>query len=132
MNETRQPALETRHPAGPGFAWFAAGVASWFGAWGMQVVLFSWLLVGELRASAEWVGIAQTSTMLPALVLLLVGGLVADRFDPRRLLIGLHVVAGVPVLVLALVVATGQLSLLILFVYGLALGAASAFILPGR
>jgi MFS family permease len=132
MKDTREPTAETRHPAGHGFGWFSAGVASWFGAWGMQVVLFSWLLVGELQASAEWVGVAQTSTMLPALLLLLVGGLVADRLDPRRLLIALHVVAGVPALALALVVAGDRLSLTALFAYGVSMGALSAFIMPAR
>src|SRR5262245_38205211 len=47
------------------FPWFVAGLATWFGAWGMQTVLFSWLVVGELHASAEWVSVAQTASMLP-------------------------------------------------------------------
>jgi MFS family permease len=115
-----------------GFGWFSAGIASWFGAWGLQVVLFSWLLVGELQASAEWVGLAQTSLMLPALFLLLVGGLVADRFDPRRMLVALHLAAGLPALALVLVLVSGHLSLSALFLYGVSMGALSAFIMPAR
>jgi len=53
------------------FAWFVAGVATWFGAWGMQSVLFSWIVVGELHAGPEWVSAAQTASMLPTLFLLL-------------------------------------------------------------
>jgi MFS family permease len=114
------------------YPWFASGVASWFGAWGMQSVIFSWLVVGELRAEAEWVGVAQTSTMLPALALLLVGGAAADRRDPRRMLIGLHLVAAIPALVLAAALAWGFLSFGLLIVYGLAIGTVQAFVLPAR
>jgi len=38
---------------------FALGTGMWFGAWGMLQVLFSWLVVGELQASEELVGLAQ-------------------------------------------------------------------------
>lgn len=79
-----------------GYRWLAACVASWFGAWGMQLVLFSWLVVGELEASPEWVGVAQTSTMIPSLLLLLMGGVAADRIDPRTLLARLHLAAVIP------------------------------------
>ena len=114
------------------YAWFITGLGSWFGAWGMQSVIFSWLVVGELNSSAEWVGIAQTSTMLPALVLLLVGGATADRSDPRRMLVGLHLLAVVPVLVLAASLAAGRLSFTGLVLYGVAIGTVQAFALPAR
>ena len=48
------------------FGWFAGSLAVWSGAAGMQQVLFSWLVIGELRASAEWVGTAQMFQSLPA------------------------------------------------------------------
>lgn len=114
------------------YGWFAGGVAAWFCSLGMQSVLFSWLVVGELRASSEWVGLAQTTTMLPALFLLLVGGTTADRNDPRRLLVGLHVAAAVPVVLLALGVAAGRAGLVALLVYGLASGSIAAFVMPAR
>lgn len=115
-----------------GYRWFTAGVATWFAAWGMQIVLFSWLVVGELQADAAWVGVAQTSTMLPSLLLLLLGGVAADRFDARRMLVGLHVVAALPALLLAVAVNRGWLSLPVLIGYGLAMGTISAFVMPAR
>lgn len=115
-----------------GYRWFAGGVASWFGAWGMQQVMFSWLVVGELRASPEWVGIAQTSTMLPAIALLLVGGAAADRLDARRLLAGLHLAAALPVALLAVAVGAGALSIGGLIAYGVAMGVVMAFSNPAR
>ena len=62
----------------------------------MQGVLFAWILVSELDADSKWVGIAQTTSMLPSLFLLLIGGATADRFDPRRMLIIVHLLAPLP------------------------------------
>jgi predicted MFS family arabinose efflux permease len=117
---------------GGGFRWFAAGVASWFAAWGMQSVLFSWLVVGELRATPDWVGVVQTSTMLPALFLLLWGGATADRRDPRRFLVRLQLLAAVPAALLAAVVAAGRLTLPVLVLFGLSVGTLAAFVMPSR
>jgi len=114
------------------FAWFVAGVATWFGAWGMQSVLFSWIVVGELHAGPEWVSAAQTSSMLPTLFLLLFGGLVADRNDPRRVLVWLQTAAALPVLALAAVVGADVVALPHLIVFGLCIGTVTAFTMPAR
>jgi MFS family permease len=134
------PALEPAPapPAGSssgldrGYPWFAAGVASWFGAWGVQQVTFTWLVVGELGAGAEWVGVVQSSPMLPALVLLPLGGAVADRLDPRRLLVALHAIGALPPLLLAAAVASGRLGVAGLLAYGAYMGAVMAFSIPAR
>jgi len=77
------------------YAWFIGGVAAWFLGAGMQQVLFAWLLVGELHQDSQWVGTAQMCQTLPALLFLLLGGLIADRLDRRRLLVVLHALAAV-------------------------------------
>ncbi len=119
-------------PTAADFRYFAGGVGSWFGGWGLNGALFAWLVAGELRASDAWVGIAQSATLWPSLLFLLLGGTLADRVDPRRLLIVLHAVVAVPVLLLATGVATGWLSLPALLAYGLCLGTVSAFVMPAR
>jgi predicted MFS family arabinose efflux permease len=119
-------------PGDGDYAWFSAGVASWFGAFGMQSAIFAWLLVGVLEAPAHWVGIAQTSNMLPSLFLVLVGGAVADRRDPRRMLIGLHLLMIVPVLLLLFVVVSGKLDIGTLIALGFAQGTITAFVVPSR
>ena len=96
------------------------------------MVVFSWLVVGVLHGDPESVGVAQTSTTLPSMLLVLFGGAAADRVDPRRMLIGLHAVAAVPVLLLALAVASGTLTLVLLCCYGVAIGTLSAFSMPAR
>lgn len=114
------------------YGWFIAGVSSWFTAVGMQSVLFSWLVVGVLQAKAEWVGIAQSAMMLPSLVLILLGGAVADRHDRRTLLIILHLIATLFSASLVASVASGKLSLSILLVYALSMGSVQAFVMPAR
>ncbi len=114
------------------YGWFNGGVFSWFAAWGMNALIFSWLAVGVLKAEPFWVGVAQSSTMLPSLLLLLLGGAVADRFDPRRLLIGLHLLAVVPIVGLAIIVESDFLTLALLLVYGATLGSIQAFVSPAR
>ncbi len=114
------------------YGWFIAGVSSWFTAVGMQSVLFSWLVVGELHAEAKWVGIAQSAMMLPALLLILLGGAVADRHDRRSLLIILHLIATLFSASLVTVVVSGKLSLPVLLVYALSMGSVQAFVMPAR
>jgi MFS family permease len=114
------------------FRGYLAGVGSWFGSMGMQSVLFSWLVVGELQASPEWVGIVQTSSMLPSFLLLLVGGAAAERRDPRGLLIRLHAVAALAPLALAAAVVSGHLSIPLLIAFGVTMGTLGAFVLPAR
>lgn len=114
------------------FRWFMAGLATWFGAWGMQTVLFSWLVVVVLHAPAEQVSAAQTSAMLPTLLLILVGGLAADRLDPRKVLVRLQALAAIPVLGLAFIVARGELHLLHLILFGASIGTIAAFTMPAR
>jgi MFS family permease len=98
----------------------------------MQGVLFSWLVVGELQAEARWVGVAQSASMIPNLLLILLGGAVADRVDRRRLLIRLHAVAALLSASLLLVVWSGALSLSFLILFALGMGTVTAFVMPAR
>lgn len=113
-------------------AWFNGSVAAWFTAWGMNALVFAWLVVGVLDAEPRWVGFAQSSTMLPSLLFLLFGGAVADRLDPRRWLVLLHVVCCLPILGLAGMIHQGALAMPLLLAYGATLGTVSAFVLPAR
>ena len=115
-----------------GLSWFLAGAASWFTGYGMQGVLFSTLLVVELGEGPARVGAAQSALMVPAVVLILLGGAVADRVDRRRLLIALHVAAAGIVLTLCAVLANGGLGYGVLIAYALAIGTVQAFVMPAR
>ena len=98
----------------------------------MNAVVFTWLVVEVLEAPPRLVGLAQTSSMVPALALLLVGGAVADRGDARRMLRGVHLAAALPILGLGLAWWSGVVSFPVLLVYGATLGTLQAFVMPAR
>ena len=114
------------------YPWFMTAIGTWYGSWGMQQVLFSWLVVGELREDARWVGTAQMFLNLPSLALLLAGGVTADRRDRRRLLVAVHLLAAGTTLAMAQVVRSGRLRLGALLVYALAWGSFQSFVGPAR
>ncbi len=112
--------------------WYLASTASFLIPGGIQMVLFPWLVAVLLLESADRVGVAQMAGALPALFLILLGGVVGDRFDQRRILIALHVAAAIPPLVLAALIAAGRLSYELLIGYALVGGVIGAFSQPAR
>jgi MFS family permease len=78
------------------------------------------------------VGVAQMAIMAPSLLFLPLGGLVADRVNPRRLLLRYHAFYALPPLALAAMLHLGQPSYLLLIAYGLAAGSIGAFAVPTR
>ena len=82
------------------FSWFLIGQASWFSAFGVQAVLFPYLIVNVLLQGPEQIGLAQMAMMGPSLLLMLVGGVVADASDLRKPLASLQCVAALPPLAL--------------------------------
>lgn len=119
-------------PPASAYPLFLAGLGSWFGAWGIQTVVFQWLVVEGLGASPELVGTAQMMVLLPSLFLLLVGGATADRIDRGRALLLFHALAALGCLGLGLVVALGALSYPLLIAYALFAGTLQAFVIPTR
>jgi MFS family permease len=119
-------------PARRAYRDFTFGTGLWFGGWGMLQVLFSWLVVGELRASEELVGVAQLALMFPALFFLLIGGAIADRVDRRRLLVCLQLAAGGLAAALAAVVQAGALSFSLVIAFAVTMGTVSALAFPAR
>ncbi len=124
--EPRRPGLAA------GYLWYLAGTGSWFFAIGMQGVLFAWLVVGVLQADAEWVGIAQSAMMLPSVFLVLPGGALADRYDQRRILMVLHLIAAAISAGLFVAAAGAWLSLPLLLIYAAGMGTVQAFVMPAR
>ncbi len=114
------------------FPIYLAGLGSWFVPLGIQMVLFPWLVAVVLRMDAFAVGVAQAAIMLPSLLFLPLGGLAADRGNPRRLLMRYHILYALPPLVLGVVLGMGGLSYPLLIGYGLAAGSISAFAIPTR
>lgn len=127
MSATAAPSTDASQ-----FRWYLAGAAAWFTSFGIQAVMFAYLVTTVLHAPPNMIGLAQASLTLVSTFLLLVGGAIADQIDTRRLLILCHAVAIVPALALAAIVGFGWLRYEWLIVYGLAMGLVTAFIIPSR
>jgi MFS family permease len=127
--------IDQDHPStasGSAFPAYLAGLACWFLPLGVQMVLFPWLVVVVLHMDPFAAGLAQAALMAPGLLFLPLGGLVADRGNPRRLLLRYHVIYALPPLVLAAVLWAGGLSYPLLIAYGITAGAIGAFAVPTR
>lgn len=112
--------------------YYLVGTASWFLAYGIQSVMFAWLVTMVLRESPEKVGLAQMSLLLPGTLLILIGGSYADRFGGRRVVVIAQSFAVLASAYLLLVVGTERLSFGLIIGYALLMGLAQAFVTPAR
>ena len=101
---------------------WSGAFASTVGTW-MQKVAQSWL-VFDLTRSSFYLGLDDFLGQLPILLFTVLGGVIADRYDRRRLLIGSQYVQMTTAFILAALVWTGvirvQYILLLSFVTGFA------------
>ncbi len=105
---------------------------SWFVAFGLQMVLFPYLITNRLGLDGTELGLANMALSAPSVIFLLLGGVIAERASGKSLLIVLHMMAAIPAACLAWVVATGNLSYGFMIIYGLAMGTVGAFMMPAR
>lgn len=101
-------------------------------ATGVQLVLLPWLAVGVLGAEAQQLGWVQASVLLPSLVFVLLGGVLADRYPSTRYLAVLYCLLFCGHVFLAYIAHTQQLNLTLLLLYGIFIGSVMAFIQPLR
>jgi MFS family permease len=107
--------------------WLAVLVSN-IGSW-MQTVGAQWLLVGQPHASIL-VALVQTADYLPDFMFGLVGGVLADTFDRRRLLIAVQVFLFAVGLALTVLTFTGQMPPALLLTFTFILGTGSVLTLP--
>jgi MFS family permease len=104
--------------------WFAA-LASTIGTW-MQAYAQSWLIF-SLTKSNFYLGIDSFLGQLPVLLFMLIGGVIADRHDRRRLLTGSQYVQATSAFVLTMLVVTGHVSVWFIFALSFISGCGQAF-----
>src|SRR5438034_9043106 len=109
---------------------FAGQLTSLVGTW-MQTVAQSWL-VYRLTGSAALLGLIGFASQIPVFLLSPLGGVVADRANRRRVLIGTQSAMMVLAFVLAAITLAGTVKVWHLFVLGSLLGVANAFDIPAR
>ena len=101
-------------------------------AMSLQGFLITWLLVGVLQTPADRVGFGRALIEMPGLAILLIGGVLADRTDGRRLLIWMHLAIAVPSLVIAAMVHSDLLSFWVVIAFGIAVSGLQAISDPAR
>ena len=111
---------------------FAGGqVVSLTGTWAQRIAQ-DWLVLSLSGNSGVALGIVTGLQFLPVLLLGLWGGVLADRYDKRRLLVGVQVAMGLLAVVLGLLDLTGVVRLWQVYALSFALGVASALDTPVR
>ena len=104
--------------------WFGA-FASTVGTW-MQKVAQSWLVL-DLTGSSFYLGLDDFLGQLPILLLTLVGGVIADRHDRRRLLLGSQYVQMATAFTLAALVFSDRVHVWHILTLSFVAGVAQAF-----
>jgi MFS family permease len=115
-----------------GLRWYLTSTACFLVPGGIQMVLFPWLVAVYLHETPTRVGLAQTAGQLPMLLLILWGGLLGDRVDQRRLLLGLQVAMIAPPLIMATLVFADLIIYQVLLGWAFVGGCFAAFAQPAR
>ena len=94
-------------------------------------IALAWLTL-EITGSGLALGGVLLVAGLPRAVLVLVGGVAADRFSPRSIMLGSNTLRALIVAVLTLMVATNMAELWMLFVLAFLFGCVDAFFWPAQ
>lgn len=109
---------------------FSGQLISLVGTW-MQTIAESWL-VYRLTGSSLLLGAVGFSSQIPVFLVAPLGGIVADRYDRRRVVIGTQVCSMVLAGIYAALTLSGRIKIWEIFVLAALLGVVNAFDIPGR
>jgi MFS family permease len=110
--------------------YFGGNLVSYVGSW-MQTMAEAWLVL-TLTGSGIAVGATFACRFLPVLLFGLWGGVIADRFDRRKVLVVTQTLAAVLAVVLWLIVLTGVVHVWMVFALAIALGFVTVVDEPAR
>lgn len=119
-------------PARSAFPYYLTGTSLWMAGMSLQGFLFTWLLVGTLDTPANLAGIARSLAEFPPLAILLVGGVLGDRFNGRHFLSFMHVLMALPPLAIAAVYGWEALSYGWVVLFGVLMASIQALSDPAR
>lgn len=97
----------------------------------MQSIAESWL-VYRLTGSALLLGATGFASQIPVFLVAPLGGIVADRFNRQRIVIGTQISSMILALILAVLTLTGVIRVWHVFVLAALLGVVNAFDIPAR
>ena len=107
-------------------SYFVSNVGSW-----MQSIAMGWLLF-DLTGSPLYLGLFSSLRMVMLLSFFIIGGIMSDRIDRRKVMLWLQFVAAGTSLVLALLVSTHTIQVWHIFVLGAVTSTTWAFEQPVR
>ncbi|HXW91525.1 MAG TPA: MFS transporter [Terriglobales bacterium] len=109
---------------------FSGQLISLIGTW-MQSVAQSWL-VYRLTGSSLLLGSVGFASQFPVFLVAPLGGIVADRWNRQKVVIGTQTASMVLAFVLSLLTLSGMVEVWHIFVLAALLGVVNAFDIPGR
>lgn len=109
---------------------FIGQILNWTGQW-VQWIAQAWLVL-EITGSGFGLGLITALQWLPVLMFGAWAGVLADRFDKRKILVITNVTGGVLSLLLGVLTITGVVTLWMVIVVALLLGLATAVDNPAR
>ncbi len=110
--------------------YFVSQIISFSGTW-MQSIALAWLVL-QLTGSGTALGTVMAMQFLPTMFLSPIGGMIADRFEKRRLIIGTQTTAGLLALTLGVITLTGVVELWMVYVLAAGFGSVTALDNPSR
>jgi MFS family permease len=117
---------------GTGFPYYLLVHGAWFLTNGLQLVLILYLVRLVLHGTEGQLGIAQMCLSLPQTLLILVGGIIADKVDTKRQVRRLYSLATIPYFTLGVLLLAHTFNYPLMILYALSVGSISAFTLPAR
>jgi MFS family permease len=109
---------------------FGGQLISLTGTW-MQSVAQAWL-VYRLTGSSLLLGSIGFASQIPVFLVAPIGGIVADRHNRHRVVIGTQIASMILAFILAALTLSGKIQVWHIFVLAAALGVVNAFDIPGR
>ncbi len=110
--------------------YFFSQVVSFSGTW-MQGIAQAWLVL-ELTGSGTALGAVVAMQFLPTLLLAPFGGVIADRFDKRKLIMVTQSIAGLLAFTLGVLTISGAVELWMVYLIAAGFGAVTAVDNPSR
>ncbi len=110
--------------------YFVSQIISFSGTW-MQSIALSWLVL-QLTGSGTALGTVLAMQFLPTLLLAPFGGVLADRFEKRRLIMGTQTTAGLLALALGVITLSGVVELWMVYALAAMFGMVTALDNPSR
>ncbi len=105
---------------------------SWYLSYGMQSVVFAWLVTIILNETPDKVGLAQMAYLLPGTIFILIGGSIADQFGGRKIALLAQCAAAGMAAGLALSMAITSFTYDKFLVFAVCMGCTQAILTPAR